>query len=82
MSKSADPSPAMPASVPVLLLAGSDDRRAPPTDAAALCERAGDHANLTVIEGAGHFEIIAPGTQAWPTVEKAVLSLIEPARVR
>ena len=30
---------------------------------------------MKVIEGAGHFEVIAPTTQAWPTVEEAVLSL-------
>jgi pimeloyl-ACP methyl ester carboxylesterase len=47
----------MPGSMPVLLLAGSEDRRAPPADAAALCERAGDRARLVAIEGAGHLQL-------------------------
>jgi hypothetical protein len=46
---------------------------------AVLAKKAGDKAEMTVIEGAGHFEVIAPGTQAWPTVEKAVVSLADAA---
>lgn len=42
---------------------------------AALASQSGDYTSMTVIEGAGHFEIIAPGTAAWPTVESAVLKM-------
>lgn len=72
------PSEMLPLGVPQVLITGSLDRLIPPAfgeEYVALAKKAGDDAQLTVIEGAGHFEIIAPGTQAWPTIEKAVISL-------
>jgi pimeloyl-ACP methyl ester carboxylesterase len=47
----------MPSDMPVLVLAGSEDRRAPVADAVTLCERAGDHAKLITIEGGGHLQL-------------------------
>ena len=76
------PADMLPLGVPQILITGSLDWLIPPAfgeEYIALATKAGDRAELTVIEGAGHFEIIAPGTQAWPTVEKAVLSLAKPA---
>ena len=64
-----------------VLITGALDWLIPPAfgeEYVALAKKAGDRAELTVIEGAGHFEVIAPGTQAWPTVEKAVWSLAKP----
>jgi pimeloyl-ACP methyl ester carboxylesterase len=75
------PADMLPLRVPQILITGSLDWLIPPAfgeEYVALATKAGDRAELTVIEGAGHFEIIAPGTQAWPTVEKAVLSLAKP----
>ena len=43
----------------------------------ALARKAGDDARMTVVEGAGHFEVIAPTTPAWPIVDKAVRSLAQ-----
>jgi acetyl esterase/lipase len=74
------PSEMLPLGVPQILITGSLDWLIPPAfgdEYVSLAKKAGDKVDATVIEGAGHFEIIAPGTQAWPTVEKAVLSLIE-----
>jgi acetyl esterase/lipase len=79
------PADMLPLRVPQILITGSLDWLIPPAfgeEYVALATKAGDRAELTVIEGAGHFEIIAPGTQAWPTVEKAVLSLAKPASAR
>ena len=76
------PADMLPLRVPQILITGSLDWLIPPAfgeEYVALATKAGDRAELTVVEGAGHFEIIAPGTQAWPTVEKAVLSLAKPA---
>lgn len=76
------PADMLPLGVPQILITGSLDWLIPAAfgeEYVALATKAGDRAELTVIEGAGHFEIIAPGTQAWPTVEKAVLSLAKPA---
>jgi acetyl esterase/lipase len=72
------PSEMLPLRVPQALITGSLDWLIPPAfgdEYVALAKKAGDEAELTVIEGAGHFELIAPGTQAWPTVEKTVVSL-------
>ena len=79
------PAEMLPLGVPQVLITGSLDWLIPPAfgdEYAALAKQAGDKAEMMVIEGAGHFEIIAPGTQAWPTVEKAVLSLARPERTR
>jgi acetyl esterase/lipase len=79
------PADMLPLGVPQILITGSLDWLIPPAfgeEYVALATKAGDRAELTVIEGAGHFEIIAPGTQAWPTVEQAVLSLAKPASPR
>jgi acetyl esterase/lipase len=79
------PADMLPLGVPQILITGALDWLIPPAfgeEYVALATKAGDPAELTVIEGAGHFEIIAPGTQAWPTVEKAVLSLAKPASER
>ena len=79
------PADMLPLDVPQILITGSLDWLIPPAlgeEYVVLATKAGDRAELTVIEGAGHFEIIAPGTQAWPTVERAVLSLAKPASAR
>ena len=79
------PAEMLPLGIPQVLITGSLDWLIPPAfgdEYVALAKKAGDRAELTVIEGAGHFEIIAPGTQAWPTVEKAVVSLAKPATAR
>jgi acetyl esterase/lipase len=79
------PAEMLPLGVPQILITGSLDWLIPPAfgeEYLALARKAGDRAEMTVIEGAGHFEIIAPGTQAWPTVEQAVMSLAKPAKTR
>src|SRR5262249_6951189 len=48
----------IPASVPVLLLSGSKDKRALPSEAQALCDRIGGHGRLALFEGAGHGSLI------------------------
>jgi pimeloyl-ACP methyl ester carboxylesterase len=75
-----DGSPAemLPLGAPQILITGSLDSLVPPAlgdEYAMLANKSGDEAQMTVIDGAGHFELIAPGTAAWPTVQTAVLSL-------
>jgi acetyl esterase/lipase len=82
-----DGSPAemLPLGVPQILITGSLDWLVSPAlgeEYAMLAKKSGDEAQTTVIEGAGHFEVIAPGTAAWPTVERAVLSLVRVASAR
>jgi len=44
----------IPMSIPVLILAGSNDGRAPPDDACAIAARIGQQASLAIFEGADH----------------------------
>jgi acetyl esterase/lipase len=36
----------------------------------------GDNIRLTILEQAGHFDLISPRSAAWPTIEREVLSLL------
>ena len=40
-------------------------------------ERHGEPVKLIALEGVGHFELIAPQSSAWPTVEKEVRTLLK-----
>ncbi len=46
-------------------------------DYEAAAKARGERINLTVLEQAGHFDLISTRSDAWPTVERAVLSLLE-----
>ncbi len=43
---------------------------------ASAARRAGDSVAVRQVDGAGHFELVTPGSTAWPTVRKAVLELL------
>jgi len=47
----------MPENVPVLILAGSADRRAHPDEARAIHQRLKPHSRLVIIEGGGHLDL-------------------------
>lgn len=47
----------IPKDVPVMLLAGENDRLATPEEAAAIGEQIGPSAHVVVFEGAGHLEL-------------------------
>jgi acetyl esterase/lipase len=70
----------LPARVPVRLVHGTADRVVPVElgrEYEAAARKAGGDVGLTVVEGAGHFELIAPQSSAWPAVKAAVLSLTQ-----
>lgn len=71
----------LPARVPVRLVHGALDRIVPVEMGreyeAAARARSGGGVELTVVEGAGHFELIAPQSSAWPAVKAALLSLTQ-----
>lgn len=69
----------LPLAVPERLIHGALDRIVPlelvrKYETAA--RKSGDDVKLTVLEEAGHFELIAPQSSAWPTVREAILSLL------
>ena len=70
----------LPLKVEQVLITGAQDLAVPPQhgqeyEKAAL--RSGDKVKMIVVENAGHFEVIAPGTPAWSIVEDAIKSLLK-----
>lgn len=76
--KQTSPVELLPARVPQRLVHGAADRIVPVElgrEYEAAARKGGGDVELTVVEGAGHFELIAPQSSAWPAVKAAVLSL-------
>ncbi len=66
-----------------LLIHGCQDKNVPQsqsTNYEAAARSHNDVVQLTVIEGAGHFDLIAPKSAAWPAIEAAVNSLLKPSK--
>ncbi len=77
--KQTSPMELLPLRVPTRLVHGALDRIVPldfSKNYEARARKAGDDARLIVLPGAGHFELIAPQSAAWKTVEEAVLSVL------
>lgn len=72
------PAELLPLGTPQVLVVGADDPMMPARarDAyVAAARKAGDAANLVVLPAAGHFEVIAPTSAAWPAVRETVLEI-------
>jgi acetyl esterase/lipase len=68
----------LPLEVPQRLIHGEQDRIVPVELGRKYEEAArkkGDDARLTVLDSVGHFELVAPQSSAWPTVENALREL-------
>jgi acetyl esterase/lipase len=79
----ADPGDLLPLGVPVRLLHGALDPIVPPEQSRAFAERSrarGDDAEAWPIDGAGHFDVVAPHAAAWASVERSVRALLEEGR--
>jgi dipeptidyl aminopeptidase/acylaminoacyl peptidase len=77
--RAANPIERLPLGVPVTLVHGELDPIVPVAMSADYAKRAsdaGDRAELIVIPGAGHFDVVAPGTVAWITVLRALNHLV------
>jgi acetyl esterase/lipase len=78
--RQASPSKLLPTGVKQVLITGAQDKLVPPRlgqDYEAEAKEAGDDVTFFAIENAAHFEVIAPGSVAWPKVEQAVLSMLK-----
>ena len=76
--RQASPAELLPLGVPQWLIHGTLDTIVPPEqskDYAAAAGRKGDAVRVSVLGSAGHFDLIAPGSTAWPTVREAALAL-------
>jgi len=65
--------------VPVQLIVGTADTIVPRTQADAFVKAAGARATVRLVEGAGHFDLIAPDREAWTVLREALRALL-PAR--
>jgi acetyl esterase/lipase len=79
--RAASPAELLPLGVRQRLVVGDDDFIMPERARDAYVARArasDDEVDLIVIPDAGHFEVIAPTTAAWPRVREAILELTRP----
>ena len=77
--KIASPAEMLPLNVEQVLITGERDRAVPPKygqEYEREARQSGDKVKMIVVENAGHFEVIAPGTPAWTVVENAIKSLL------
>ncbi len=74
-----NPAALLPLGIPTRLVQGGLDPIVAveqARDFRSAAEAKGDDSRLLLIEGAGHFDLTAPSTAAWPTVRKAILELL------
>ena len=77
--KQTSPIELMPRKVEQRLIHGALDQIVPADyskDYTARSRKKGDSVRLTILPHAGHFDLIAPQSSAWPAVENAVRSLL------
>ncbi len=70
----------LPLKVEQRLIQGTLDKIVPETfsrDYEVAARKKGDHVSLAIITTAGHFDLIAPHSSAWPAVVEAVRSLFK-----
>ncbi len=72
----ADPGHLLPFNIPQHLIQGADDDQIPPDLPRRWAEKSrglGDQVTVTILPGAGHFDVVDPESKAWPTVQAAIL---------
>jgi hypothetical protein len=62
--------------VPVLLVHGANDRRPPPSHSERVLAALGRHGEMIVVPGAGHHDVLGPGT--WSRIEQWLLGISPP----
>ena len=70
-----------PIPVPVRIVHGTRDPIVPLAQSESFVERdraAGGRVELEVVPGLGHFDLVAPTTDAWPALVRAVRALASP----
>lgn len=64
--------------VPLQLIVGTADTIVPRTQADALVRVAGSPSTVRVVEGAGHFDLIAPDRDAWTVLRESLRAIAPP----
>lgn len=78
--RSASPAELLPLGVPQLLVTGALDPDVPPSFVDSYARRArgtGDDVYHRIVEGAGHFEVVAPWSARWPAVRDTLAAFLE-----
>ena len=78
--RQASPAEMLPLRVKQVLIIGAQDTIVSPEHNRLFAEAArknGDDVELHVVDGAAHFDVIAPNSGAWTTIEAAVLSIVD-----
>jgi len=78
----ADPGHLLPFNIPQTLLQGAEDDQIPPDLPRRWAEKArslGDQVTVSLLPGTDHFDLVDPESKAWPTVQRGILHLLEPA---
>jgi acetyl esterase/lipase len=81
--RAASPAELLPLGVPQRLIHGAKDASVPLRMSEVYADAArarGDDIRLTILPHAGHFEPIAPDSDAWPSVEKSIRELLDDSR--
>jgi acetyl esterase/lipase len=77
--RAGNPGDLLPLSVPQILIQGINDGQIPPqlpARWAELARRQGDPVTVTMVPGAGHFDVVDPASSTWPIVVAAVRLLL------
>jgi acetyl esterase/lipase len=78
--RAGNPGDLLPLGVRQILFQGSEDDQIPPELPGRWAERArqqGDGVDVAMIASADHFDVVDPGSKAWPTVQAAVLKMLQ-----
>jgi acetyl esterase/lipase len=76
---SGSPGDLLPLNVPQTLLQGTEDSQIPPDLPRRWAEnarRVGDAVTVTMLKGAGHFDVVDPESRAWPAVLGALRTML------
>ncbi|HKO67715.1 MAG TPA: alpha/beta fold hydrolase [Burkholderiaceae bacterium] len=77
--RDASPAEMLPLGGKQVLIIGAQDTIVKPQHNrtfAGTAQKRGDDVQLIVLDNAGHFDVIAPTSRDWPTIEAAVLSIV------
>jgi len=80
--RSTSPIAMLPLGVPQVLVIGNRDSVVPEIQATAYCRMAqakGDSVKIIRIEESGHYELVTPGSVAWPMVRATILAMLKPS---
>lgn len=78
--KAGSPIELLPTGARQVLVHGAADDTVPVSqseDFVQRAERVGDRPTLVKLDGIGHYELIDPESEAWPSVAEAILSLLD-----